>query len=307
MHASPPSEPGRPRSFALFPPAVLFEPIIPRDAQGSVFMYHREDEPLRRLLLDETGRAEIDRLWSELQFVSEQAFATPRMYEEIVQYYRKPNDDARIMFFYIQLFAERVKREEEELCAAQVAAEQVHLDSLLLSLPGPGVGPSPPTKARPFSLPMTQIEKTASSTIRRSCAARPRPLVTVVSLPGRRTFARANWHPVSGDELATRLSFLLWDSIPDNELRAKAAKLHEPAVMEEQLRRMLKDGRDGRGMAEEFGAVWLGVRDFVGNHGRSLKHFPEFTPALRDAGRGASAVLRRSVGSPRPPVRRHRR
>ena len=83
-----------------------------------------------------------------------------------------------------------------------------------------------------------------------------------------------------GDELATRLSFLLWDSIPDDELRAKAARLHEPAVMEEQLRRMLKDGRM-RGMAEEFGARWLGMHDFVGNHGRSLKHFPEFTPALR--------------------------
>ena len=91
-----------------------------------------------------------------------------------------------------------------------------------------------------------------------------------------------HWQPVSGDELATRLSFLLWDSIPDDELRAKAARLHEPEVMEEQLRRMLKDGRM-RGMAEEFGARWLGVRDFVTNHGRSLKHFPEFTPALRDA------------------------
>ena len=52
--------------------------------------------------------------------------------------------------------------------------------------------------------------------------------------------------------------------------------------MAEQLRRMLKDGRM-RGMAEEFGARWLGVRDFTANHGRSLKHFPEFTPALRDA------------------------
>jgi hypothetical protein len=38
-----------------------------------------------------------------------------------------------------------------------------------------------------------------------------------------------------------------------------------------------------RGMAEEFGARWLGVRDFVANHGRNLKHFPEFTPELRDA------------------------
>lgn len=53
-------------------------------------------------------------------------------------------------------------------------------------------------------------------------------------------------------------------------------------VLEEQLRRMLKDSRV-RGMAEEFGARWLGVRDFATSHGRNLKQFPEFTPALRDA------------------------
>jgi len=36
-------------------------------------------------------------------------------------------------------------------------------------------------------------------------------------------------------------------------------------------------------MAWEFGARWLGVRDFHTNHGRNLKHFPEFTPTVRDA------------------------
>lgn len=35
-----------------------------------------------------------------------------------------------------------------------------------------------------------------------------------------------------------------------------------------------------RGMAREFGARWLGVRDFVTNHGRNLKQFPEFTPTV---------------------------
>ena len=133
VHSRVAAERARPAAEfrALFPPAVLFEPIIPRDAQGSVFMYHREDEPLRRLLLDEAGRAELDRLWSELRFVSEDALATPLMYSEIVKYYRKPNDGARIMFFFIQLFGEQVKREEEALRAAQVAAEPLHLEALL--------------------------------------------------------------------------------------------------------------------------------------------------------------------------------
>jgi Protein of unknown function (DUF1592)/Protein of unknown function (DUF1588)/Protein of unknown function (DUF1587)/Protein of unknown function (DUF1595)/Protein of unknown function (DUF1585) len=268
---------------ALFPPAVLFEPIIPRDAQGSLFLYHREDEPLRRLLLDDAGRAELDRLWSELQFVSEQAFATPRMFEEIVQYYRRPNDGARIMFFYLQLFGDQVKQEEAELRAAQLAAEPEHLEQLLAFA------------ARAWRRPLADDERDLllksyradrDDGVQHDPAFRAK-LARVLSSPWflyrvEQPATGPSWQPVSGDELATRLSFLLWDSIPDDELRAKADRLHEPAVMEEQLRRMLKDARM-RGMAEEFGARWLGVRDFATNHGRNLQHFPEFTPVVRDA------------------------
>ncbi len=267
----------------LFPPAVLFEPIIPRDAQGSVFLYHREDEPLRRLLLDEVGRAELDRLWGELEFVSEQAFATPRMYEEIVQYYRSPNDGARIMFFYLQLFEQQVKQEEEALRSVKAAAESGHLESLLAFA------------ARAWRRPLTDDERTTllasyhgdrAEGIEHDAAFRA-ALARVLSSPWflyrvEQPATGPHWQPVSNDELATRLSFLLWDSIPDDELRAQSARLHEPAVMEEQLRRMLQDSRV-RGLAQEFGARWLGVRDFVSDHGRNLEHFPEFTPAVREA------------------------
>ncbi len=268
---------------ALFPPAVLFEPIIPRDAQGSAFLYRREDEPLRRLVLDEAGRAELDRLWSELEFVSEQALATPIAYDGLVQYYRKPNDGARIMYFYIQQLEGQIKHEEKTFLAAQVAAESGHLEALLSFA------------ARAWRRPLAENEREAilaSYRADRSEGAKHDPafrdaLARVLSSPWflyrvEQPATGPHWQPVSGDELATRLSFLLWDSIPDDELRTKAARLHEPAVMEEQLRRMLKDVRV-RGMAEEFGARWLGVRDFAANHGRSLKHFPEFTPDLRDA------------------------
>ena len=280
---------------ALFPPAVLFQPIIPRDAQGSVFLYRREDEPLRRLLLDEAGRAELDRLWSELEFVSQQPLATPIAYEGLVQYYRKPNDGARIMFFYIQEFEAQIKREEQSFIAAQVAAEAGHLDALLAFAD------------RAWRRPLSADERAAilaSYRADRAEGAKHDPafraaLARVLSSPwflyrveqpvGCDSIAtskpqpgQCRWQPVSGNELATRLSFLLWDSIPDDELRAKADKLHDPTVMEEQLHRLMKDARV-RGMAEEFGARWLGVRDFSANHGRNLKYFPEFTPALRDA------------------------
>lgn len=268
---------------ALFPPAVLFQPIIPRDAQGSVFLYRREDEPLRRLLLDDAGRAEIDRLWSELEFISEQALATPIAYEGLVQYYRKPNDGARIMFFYIQEFEQQIKKEEKAFLAAQVAAEPNHLEALLAFA------------ARAWRRPLATDERSAilaSYQADRKDGVKHDPafraaLARVLSSPWflyrvEQPASVARWGPVSGNELATRLSFLLWESIPDEELRANAAKLNEPAIMDQQVRRMLKDGRM-RGMAEEFGARWLGVRDFVANHGRNLNHFPEFTPALREA------------------------
>jgi len=268
---------------ALFPPAVLFPPIIPRDAQGSLFLYHREDEPLRRLLLDEAGRTELDRLWSELDFVSEQPFATPRMYEEILQYYRAPNDGARIMFFYIQLFEEQVKQEEMALRAAKVTAETTHLQALLAFA------------ERAWRRPLTGDELAAilaSYRADRSDGVKHDPairaaLTRILSSPWflyrvEQPAAGPHWQPVSGHELSTRLSFLLWDSIPDDELRANSARLHEPAIMEAQLRRMLKDDRM-RGMAREFGTRWLGVRDFVTNHGRNLKQFPEFTPTVSRA------------------------
>ena len=268
---------------ALFPPAVLFAPVIPRDAQGSLFLYHREDEPLRRLLLDQSGRAEIDRLWKELEFVSEQAFATPRMYEEIQQYYRAPNDGARIMFFYIQLFGKQVKQEAETLHADKIMAENAHLQALL------------EFAAKAWRRSLNGEELTSILAAYRSDRAAGMnhdpafrsALVRILSSPWflYRVEQPGNgprWQPVSGDELATRLSFLLWDSIPDSELRAKASRLHDSGIMEEQLFRMLKDDRM-RGMAREFGARWLGVRDFVANHGRNVKQFPEFTPALTRA------------------------
>jgi hypothetical protein len=234
-------------------------------------------------MLDDSGRAEIDRLWSELEFVSQQALATPIAYEGLVQYYRKPNDGARIMFFYIQEFREQIKREEAAFVAAQAAAEPAHLDALL------GFA------ARAWRRPLDENEReaiVASYQADRNDGMQHDPafraaLARVLSSPWflyrvEQPGSGPRWQPVSGDELATRLSFLLWDSIPDEELRSNSARLHEPAVMESQLRRMLKDGRM-RGMAAEFGARWLGVRDFASNHGRSLQHFPEFTPALRDA------------------------
>ena len=67
---------------------------------------------------------------------------------------------------------------------------------------------------------------------------------------------------VSDSELASRLSFFLWSSIPDDELLSVAAsgKLHEPAVLEQQARRMLADPKS-QALVTSFGDQWLYLRE----------------------------------------------
>lgn len=85
-------------------------------------------------------------------------------------------------------------------------------------------------------------------------------------------------------ELASRLSYFLWSTMPDEELfdLAKEKKLHEPAVLEAQVRRMLASPKS-RAFAESFGTQWLGIRDLQTTSQPDPARFPKFTPALRFA------------------------
>jgi len=73
--------------------------------------------------------------------------------------------------------------------------------------------------------------------------------------------AGANYR-ISDLELASRLSYFLWSSVPDDPLIALAAqgKLHEPAVLEAQTRRMLADAKS-KSLAENFAGEWLYLRN----------------------------------------------
>ena len=88
---------------------------------------------------------------------------------------------------------------------------------------------------------------------------------------------------VSDLELASRLSFFLWSSIPDDELLdlAAAGTLSEPAVLEQQFRRMLADARS-TALVDNFAAQWLGLRKL-----RAISPTPElfadFDDNLREA------------------------
>lgn len=88
---------------------------------------------------------------------------------------------------------------------------------------------------------------------------------------------------ISDLELASRLSFFLWSSIPDKQLLnlAAAGKLKEPAVLEQQVRRMLADSRSNALVTNFFGQ-WLYLRNMPGVH-PDQDAFPEFDENLRAA------------------------
>jgi hypothetical protein len=90
--------------------------------------------------------------------------------------------------------------------------------------------------------------------------------------------------PLSGYDLASRLSYFLWSSMPDDELlrHAAAGDLRKPHVLLAQTRRMLKDARV-RGLATEFTGNWLSFRQFETNNTVDRGRFPSFNNDLREA------------------------
>jgi mono/diheme cytochrome c family protein len=84
-------------------------------------------------------------------------------------------------------------------------------------------------------------------------------------------------------ELASRLSFFLWSSIPDDQLLdiAAAGKLKDPAILEQQVRRMLADPRS-ESLVNNFAAQWLYLRDVDVKRPDEIQ-FPDFDETLRNA------------------------
>jgi hypothetical protein len=100
---------------------------------------------------------------------------------------------------------------------------------------------------------------------------------------------------VSDVELASRLSFFLWSSIPDDELLdlAISGKLKEPAVLEQQVRRMLADSRS-QALVINFAGQWLYLRNLAAAS-PDTRTFPDFDDNLRQAFRRETELLFESI------------
>ncbi len=102
-------------------------------------------------------------------------------------------------------------------------------------------------------------------------------------------------HRISDIELASRLSFFLWSSIPDDELMdlAAADRLHEPAMLRAQTERMLHDPKAKR-FVENFAGQWLQLRN-LRNARPNSADFPDFDDNLRQGFRQETEMFFASI------------
>jgi hypothetical protein len=257
----------------LFPAALCYTKIVPVDEVVTLTLYYREDDQLRRLLLDDAQTAELERLWAELHFVSQSPLKLVDAFEQLWQYATQDADPSAFT-----PMREPIKQRAEAFRKELIAAEPKHLQAVVNFA------------ERAWRRPLKSAEREELSTLYRRLRAQELPHETAIRMTLARVFVAPGFlykfeqpapgkaqSPVSDTELATRLSYFLWSSTPDAELAALAAagKLRNPDVLAAQTRRMLADARVRR-LAVEFGAQWLHTRDLDTLEEKSERHFPTF-------------------------------
>jgi len=257
----------------LFPPALCYSKIVPVDEVITLSLFYREDDLLRKLMLDDAGAAKLDRLWNELRFISQDALTLVDAFQQLLEYasqdadpkvfepLRKPIMDRASAFRQSMIDAE-----PKQLDAVITFAEKAYRRPLksgesdeLRSLY---------RKLRDEELPRDDAWRLVLARVLVS----PEFLYRVESAgPG------TTASPVSDWEMASRLSYFLWSSEPDQTLRdfAGSGRLKDPDVIASQAKRMLKDDKIRR-LATEFACQWHHVYDFDTLDEKSPRHFPTF-------------------------------
>ncbi len=263
----------------LFPAALCYTKIVPVDEVVTLTLFHREDDQLARLMLDDAQKAMLDRLWTELRYVSQDAltlvdgfaqlmeFATQDADPKVFEPLRKPIHDRAAAFR-----------------SALSASEPRHVEAVL------------DFADRAYRRPLVEREKVELRALYQKLRAQELPHEEAIRLTLARVLVSpaflyraenpapgSEQAPVDDWELASRLSYFLWSSMPDAELRAAATAhtLHDPATLLAQTRRMLGDVR-ARRLATEFACQWLHIHGFDTLDEKSERHFPTFGP-LRGA------------------------
>ena len=284
----------------LFPPALCYAWIVPVDEVVTLTLFYRQDDALQRLMLDEEQIAELDRLWDELFYVAQEPLKYQVAFEQIREFATQDRPDlVKVWDPLVKSVDDRAEAFRKRL----IETEPAHVRALL------------EFADRAWRRELTDAEKQSVPGLYQSLREAELPHEDAIRLTMARVLAspaflyrREKPSPVrtpaavTGTELANRLSYFLWSSMPDAELaraaregrltasrrralggetngKAHASGLRLNEELLSQTRRMLKDPRTRR-LAIQFACQWLHLRDFDHDVEKNEKLYPDFA-ALR--------------------------
>lgn len=262
----------------LFPAAMCYTSVVPHDETASVKLFHRDDDRLVRLVLSDDEATRLDRLWTELYFVSQSPLIQVSTIDELLEESREIGGAEEL-----ESMRDPIYRSAEEFRQQLIESESKQLEALQ------------EFASRVFRRPLVGQESQRILALYREMRGQGIAHEEAIRVSLAHLFVTPAFlyrleaspvelgaGPVSDWELATRLSYFLWSSTPDDELRAAAVsgRLRDSDVLVAQAKRMLADDRTRR-LALEFACQWLHIRDFDEQDEKSERHFPTFLE-LRD-------------------------
>ncbi len=254
--------------------------------------YVREDRFVYRNMLDDATRARLDHAWNDLYA----SFAYHDNYLDLIAKHYKADlkgkhigdlDQATLnaMPAEARMYASGLKAEYDSVVKAQAAARPGHVEDCLKFA------------SRAWRRPLTEKERqglrsfydqamTSENDHRKAIrAVLTRVLISPAFLYRVETpVDAAAVRPLSNWDIASRMSFFLWSSIPDEELRraAAAGELVSGPKLQAQVKRMLADPK-ARRLSTEFFGQWLGFYHFDQFKGVDTSRYPEFTDEVKSA------------------------
>ena len=287
----------------------------------NVMGYFRDDQPLYELLLDESQQAQLDEMWTEMDFI---ASATTRMYVQFAGFGEAVGSEAVNAGSEVLAGSEaedkelssevRLKALQEKYLAMAEGGDEVGIAAVRDYFENVNAMIREDEKNKREAVPrhLDALEEFAGRAYRRPLAQSEKDelryfyqilrddglnheesiresVVGILMSPDLMyridlVEDEEGIQPLSDYALASRMSYFIWSSLPDAELlsHAAAGDLHRPEVIAVQAGRMLRDPR-ARALAVEFGGNWLDFRSFETVSTVDLEHYPNFTKELKNS------------------------
>jgi hypothetical protein len=263
-----------------------------RDRYHAKLKYYRVDSFIVDKMLDDATRKRLDDAWADL-------FASFEYHDEFLSFVAEKyklvlakKDIAQLTPAEIEAisaeprkYVKALREEYDGVMKAQQASHRRHVEDCLGFASQAWRRPlsqSEQTGLRSFYSQARTVHKLDHDKAIRALVSRV--LMAPAFLYRLEPAKLAGVRPLNDQEMANRLSYLLWSSLPDAELRraAAAGELTNTGNIEAQVRRMIADPK-ARRFATEFFGQWLGFYRFDQFTGVDTKRFPEFTDEVKAA------------------------